>query len=100
MLNDKNINFESSGKFKSYTILGEPQQPKILKVLINIGVVKKEKTALILLILFILSTLALAAYVFYINIKPKPVKYNLSPKTIQALPTEFRKQIYESRKKQ
>ena len=99
MSNNKNIEFEDNYKFKSRTVLGKPQEPKIVKMLMDAGIIKKEKTAFKLLIVFILLTLVLSAFIFYINIKPKPIRYNLSPKTIQALPKEFRKQIYESRKK-
>lgn len=98
MSNNKNIEFEDNYKFKSHTIFGKPQKPKIVKMIMGTGIIKKEKTAFMLLIVFVLLTLVLSAYIFYINIKPKPVKYNLSPKTIQALPKEFRKQIYESKK--
>lgn len=65
MSNENNISFESDSiRYRSRSILGVPQVPKMTKFLMGKGVVKNEKQAQIALLSIAVLSLLLSTYVF------------------------------------
>lgn len=98
----ENVTFNEedySGTFKSRKILGNPETPRVLSMLIKLKIAKDEKSAgIILLSTIILSVITSIILIIYIN-RPVKLEYNIAPEILQSLPTESQNIIYESQKK-
>jgi hypothetical protein len=71
-----NIEFSEESRtdshFRSYTILGKPQTPKILRLLIKTGIIKTEKTAGHFLLVVIIICVAISLFMLRYAFLPTP----------------------------
>ena len=96
----KNIDFEEGGNFKHFAsrkILGEPQVPSMVKLLIKSGVVKDKNKAMKFLVwLFFVMVIASATLLVYVYVKnnPKAIPYEqMTEKQKQKIPAKERNYI-------
>ena len=74
-MSNENLTFdESSFKIKSRSILAEPESPAMIRSLVNRGIVKNEKQALIIMLTMIGLFVAATVTMLYITFaEPAPV---------------------------
>jgi hypothetical protein len=85
--------------FQSRKIFGEMATPKIIKILLKTGIVKNEKTAGVLLLIFSILALISSFLIAVALLKQPEVRYELSPEVIETLPDDVKAKIYEANKK-
>lgn len=85
--------------FRSRTVFGQPQTPKIVFALLKTGIVKSEKAAGILIFILVVLSLCISVVIIVLLSRPQPVRYDLSPEVIETLPDEVKAKIYEANNK-
>ncbi len=96
-----NIEFNNENldkiKFRSRSLFGKPETPKLVNLLIKSKLAKNEKTAGIIILIFSLFCIVAAASILTYTYKQDTRKNQIPAELLKSLPIEIQKQ-YENKK--